>query len=329
MRRITAILCATALAGLFAAGCNSDKKSYSDAEYIMFADTLSTNMVFPDEAYFSIPVASTVACDYDRTFAVEVIDQGSNAIEGYHYRLKSNTITIPAGERTANVEVAGIYDHIQDTDSLGFKLHLLVPDQVRWTGLYAGSDYTKVVFYKGCDYDLDAFDGWCVVTSLLLYDYPSALDQNYQRLILTEKHPTEPNTIILHDFLYDGYDVTMRLTNDDPMEPVIEMDEDQVLSDEQTVFGQINADNKILGTVSPYYDSYYNTCQKYASIWLYVYLKDLGTMVGTVGHYYNVLEWVSLEEAVRLKIENNMSGARDPRDDPDYPRNNQGNADRE
>ena len=135
---------------------------------------------------------------------------------------------------------------------------------------------------------------------------------------------------VLEKFLrYDGYDVTMRLTNDDPMEPVIEMDEDQVLSDEQTVFGQINADNKILGTVSPYYDSYYNTCQKYASIWLYVYLKDLGTMVGTVGHYYNVLEWVSLEEAVRLKIENNMSGARDPRDDPDYPRNNQVNADRE
>ena len=125
-----------------------------------------------------IPVASTVACDYDRTFAVEVIDQGSNAIEGYHYRLKSNTITIPAGERTANVEVAGIYDHIQDTDSLGFKLHLVVPDQVRWTGLYAESDYTKVVLYKGCDYDLDTpSSGWCVVTSLLLYDYPSALDQ--------------------------------------------------------------------------------------------------------------------------------------------------------
>ena len=80
MRRITAILCATALAGLFAAGCNSDKKTYSDAEYIMFADTLSTNMVFPDGAYFSIPVASTVACDYARTFAVEVIDQASNAI---------------------------------------------------------------------------------------------------------------------------------------------------------------------------------------------------------------------------------------------------------
>lgn len=321
MRRITTILIAAGFAGILASGCNSDKKTYSGAEYILFTDTLSTNLVFPAEEYFSVPVVSTVACDYDRTFGVEVIDQGSNAIEGYHYRLKSNTITIKAGERTANVEVAGYYDHIQDTDSLGFKLQLVIPDQLQWSGLYAENNQTKVVLYKGCDYDLDAFDGWCVVTSLLLYSYPSALDMNYQRLILTEKHPTEPNTIILHDFLYDGYDVTMRLTNDDPADPAIEMDEDQVLSDEQTVFGQINGDDHILGTVSPYYDSYYNTCQKYVSLWLYVYLKDVGTMVGTVGHYYNVLEWVSLEEAVRLKTEENMSGARDPRTDPAYPGN--------
>ncbi|HIY68874.1 MAG TPA: DUF4984 domain-containing protein [Candidatus Alistipes intestinigallinarum] len=318
MRRITTLLFAAGIAGSLATGCNSDSKTYTDAEYIMFTDTLSTNRVFPDEAYFAVPIASTVACDYDRTFAVEVIDQGSTAIEGYHYRLKSNTITIKAGERTAKVEVAGYYDHIQDTDSLGFKLRLLIPDQTRWN-LYADNDQTKVVLYKGCNYDLDTFCGWCVVTSMLLYDYPSALDQNYQRLIFTEKHPTEPNTIILHDFLYNGYDVTMKLTDQDPNEPVVEMDEDQVLSDEQTVFGQINADDKILGTVSPYYDSYYNTCQKSVALWLYVYLKNIGTMVGTVGHFYNVLEWVSLEEAVRLKTEENISGARDPRDDPDYP----------
>lgn len=319
MRRITKMLCAAGFAGILATGCNSENMAYSGAEYIMFADTMSTGMVFPDEAYFSVPVASTVACDYDRTFAVEVIDQGSNAIEGYHYRLKSNTITIKAGERSANVEVAGYYDHIQDTDSLGFKLRLIIPDQIRWNDLYADSDLTKVVFYKGCDFNLDTFCGWCVVSSLFLYDYPSALDTNYQRLIFTEKHPTEPNTIILHDFLYDGYDVTARLVDEKSTTPRIEMDEDQVLSNEQYVFGQINADDKILATVSPYYDSYYNTCQKSMSLWLYVYLKNVGTMVGSVGHYYNVLEWVTLEEAVRLKKEENMSGARDPRLDPDYP----------
>ena len=242
MRRITTFLLAAGFTGILATGCNSDEKTYSDAEYILFADTMSTNMVFQDEAYFNIPIASTVACDYDRTIGVEVIDKGSTAIEGYHYRLRSNTITIKAGERTANVEVAGSYDHIQDTDSLGFILKLEMPEQLNWSDLYTDYDKTKVVLYKGCPYDPETFTGWCVVTSLLLYDYPSALDTSYQRLILTEKHPTEPNTIILRDFLYDGYDVTMRLNTDDPAEPLVEMDEDQVLSDEQTVFGQINAD---------------------------------------------------------------------------------------
>ena len=235
MRRITTFLLAAGFTGILATGCNSDEKTYSDAEYILFADTMSTNMVFQDEAYFTIPIASTVACDYDRTIGVEVIDKGSTAIEGYHYRLRSNTITIKAGERTANVEVAGYYDHIQDTDSLGFILKLVMPEQLNWSDLYTDYDKTKVVLYKGCPYDPETFTGWCVVTSLLLYDYPSALDTSYQRLILTEKHPTEPNTIILRDFLYDGYDVTMRLNTDDPAEPLVEMDEDQVLSDEQTV----------------------------------------------------------------------------------------------
>lgn len=312
MRRITAFLLATGAAGILATGCNSEGKTYSDAEYIMFADTLSTNLVFQDEEYFTVPITSTTACDYDRTIGVEVIDQGSTAIEGYHYRLRSNTITIKAGERTANVEVAGNYDHIQDTDSLGFILKLVMPEQLKWNNIYADFDQTKVVLYKGCPFDPETFTGWCVVTSLLLYDYPSALDTSYQRLILTEKHPTEPNTIILHDFLYDGYDVTMRFNTDDPAEPLIEMDEDQMLSDEQTVFGQINADDKILGTVSPYNNSYYNTCQRYVTLWLYVYLKNMGTMVGTVGDYYNILEWVSLEEAIRLKEEENMSGPRIP-----------------
>lgn len=314
MRRITALLFATLSAGLLAVGCDSGKTTYSDAEYIMFTDTLSTNMVFPDEEYFTVPIASTVACDYDRTIGVEVVDRGSTAIEGYHYRLRSNTVTIKAGERTANVEVAGIYDHIEATDSLGFTLKLVMPEQVTWNDLYKDYDKTDVVLYKGCHCEDDTFTGWCVVTSMLLYSYPSALDTSYQRLILTEKHPTEPNTIILHDFLYDGYDVTMRLNTEDPSDPVVEMDEDQVLSDEQTVFGQINADDKILGTVSPNYYSYYNTCQRFAAIWLYVYLQDVGQEVGTVGDFYNILEWVSFEEAVRLKAEENMSGARDPRD---------------
>ena len=94
MKRIITVLFATGLLAALATGCKEEYKTYSDAEYVLFADTLATYAVLQDQDYFSVPVSSTVACDYDRTFGVEIIDQGSNAVEGKHYRLLSNTITI-------------------------------------------------------------------------------------------------------------------------------------------------------------------------------------------------------------------------------------------
>ena len=82
-------------------GCKERYVTYSDAEYVMFADTMATYPVQKDVEYFSIPVVSTVVRDYDRTFGVEIIDKGNNAIENLHYRLKSNTVTIKAGENRA------------------------------------------------------------------------------------------------------------------------------------------------------------------------------------------------------------------------------------
>jgi hypothetical protein len=261
-------------------------------------------MVLVDQEYFSVPVASTVACDYDRTFGVEVIDKGSNAIEGKHYRLLSNSVTIPAGELAADVKVAGIYENIEPTDSLGFVLKLVMPEQLKFN-LYEDSDQTKVVMYKSCPFDRNNFTGWCVLTSLLLRDYPGD-NVSYQRLIRTEAHPTEPNTVILRSCFYDGYDITITFNPEDPANPLVTMDKDQVLSDEASVFGQILGDNHILTTHSFYYPSYFNSCQRFVELWNHVYVENLGQTVGTVGHYYNILEWISDEEAERLQRENGM-----------------------
>ena len=108
MKRIITVLFATGLLAALATGCKEEYKTYSDAEYVLFADTLATYAVLQNQDYFSVPVSSTVACDYDRTFGVEIIDKGSNAIEGLHYALRSNTIIIKAGQRAANVEVRTI-----------------------------------------------------------------------------------------------------------------------------------------------------------------------------------------------------------------------------
>lgn len=290
-----------ALVALALLSCKEQYTTYSDAEYVMFADSISTNMVQKDNSRFTVAVASTVARNYDRTFGVEIVDAGSNAIEGKHYRLLTSSVTIPAGKLATDVVVEGIYDNIEATDSLGFCLRLVMADQLKWN-LYPNSDCTKVTMYKSCPFDRNTFTGYAVLSSLLLRDYPGE-NTSYQKVVYTEPHPTEQDMIIVRDCFYKGYDVTLTLHGEDAAEPRITMDKDQVLSDEASVFGQILGDNHILGDDSPYYTSYFNSCQRFAVLWLHVYVEDLGTPIGTVGNFYNVLEWVSDEEAERLKRE--------------------------
>ena len=289
------------LTALLLFSCKEQYTTYSDAEYVMFADSISTNLVQKDNGRFNVAVASTVAKNYDRTFGVEIVDAGSNAIEGVHYKLLTSSVTIPAGELATNVEVEGIYDNIEATDSLGFKLRLVMNEKLKWD-LYKDSDCTKVVMYKSCPFDRNTFTGYAMLSSMFLRDFPGE-GNTYQRVVFTEPHPTESDMIIVRNALYNGYDITLRLHGDDPYQPLITMDKDQVISDEASVFGQILGDNHILCDDSPYYESYFNSCQRFAVLWLHVYVEKLGESIGTVGHFYNVLEWISDEEAERLKGE--------------------------
>ena len=283
------------------AACQERYVTYSDAEYVMFADTIATYPVQKDVEYFSVPVVSTVTRDYDRTFAVEIIDKGNNAIEKYHYSLKSNTVTIKAGENRADVLVHGYYDNISDKDSLGFQLQLVMDDALEMP-MYGKQ--TKVVLMKSCPFDINNFTGYCVLTSMFLYQY--SISGSYQRLVYTEKHPTEENMIICRNWINDGYDVTMRFNPDDPMMPFVTMDEDQMASDEGSFFGTVHGDDKILVRSSSLYDSIFYPCGNYLYIWSEMYVENLGVAVGSVGHFYNIMEWVSDEEADRLKREEGM-----------------------
>lgn len=289
------------LLAVLSAACQERYVTYDDAEYVMFADTMATYPVQKDVEYFSIPVVSTVVRDYDRTFGVEVIDKGSNAIENHHYRLQSNTVTIKAGETRADVLVHGFYDNIEATDSIGFTLQLVMNDKLEMP-LYGRQ--AKAVLMKSCPFDINSFTGYCVLTSMFLYDY--SITGSYQRLVYTEKHPTEENMIICRNWINDGYDVTMRFNTADPMKPFVTMDPDQVASDEGSFFGTAHGDDKILVTNSALYDSVFYPCGSYLYLWVEVYVENLGVSVGTVGHFYNIMEWISDEEAERLMREEGM-----------------------
>ena len=90
---------------------------------------------------------------------------------------------------------------------------------------------------------------------------------------------------------------------DDPMKPFVTMPEDQIASDEGMIFGQTHGDNHILVTHSQMAESVFYPCGRYLYLWAHFYVENIGTAVGTVGHFYNIMEWISDEEAERLQKE--------------------------
>lgn len=281
---------------LSAASCHERYVTYDDAEYVMFADTLQTYAVQSTGEPVRIPVVSTVVRDYDRTFGVEVIDRTSNAIEKTHYTIESNTITIKAGENRADVLVHGHYDNIEDTDSLGVTLQLVMDKRLEMP-LYGSQ--TKAVLMKSCPFDMEMFTGYCVLSSMFLQQYSQT--GGYNRLIYTEKHPTLENTIICRGWLSDGYDVTMKFETDDPILPTVTMEKNQVASDQGSFFGTIYGEwgDKLLVGGSDLVQAIYYPCGGY----LYIYTEISVEEYGVVGHFYNVMQWITDEEADRIKRE--------------------------
>ena len=276
--------------------CEERYVKYEGDEYVMFADTMAIYPIMAEKEEFSIPVVSTVVKDYDRTFGVEVIDKASNAIERKHYTLESNTVTIKAGETRADVRVRGHFDNIGESESLGFTLQLVMNDKLVMP-LYGNQ--TKAVLMKTGPFDINKFTGYCVLSSLFLQQYDPY--GNYNRLIYTEQHPTLKNTIICRNWLKDGYDVTMTFNDSDPLRPLVTMAKKQVASDQGSFFGTIYGEwgDKLLVTSSNLAESIYYPLGGYLYIWTEFSVEE----VGVVGHFYNVMQWISDEEAERLMRE--------------------------
>lgn len=280
------------LAGL--TSCEEQRTVYDGPLYIMFADTLSVLGVENSEEVFDIHIAATQVSDKDRTLAVEVVDKESSAIEGFHYTLESNTVVIKAGELATSVRVRAIYDNLTIDEDPTLVLRLITDDDVQWS-LYEGNE-TKVILRKICPFDINAFTGYAVVTSTFLMDY-SIKDM---RLITTEVDPEDSTAVILHDYFYDGYDMKVRFTTEDMLNPLIEMD-DQTMATTGEAFGTIYGDGMLHAYQPSSLVSYYSSCEKFIFQYMTVWVPGMAEGTNTVGTFINAVEWISDDEARILK----------------------------
>ena len=290
--------CIVAVSSLIAfSGCDQDKVLYSGPNYLMFSDTLYTYAVQETNEIFNVPVSATVPADYDRTFGVEVIDKESNAVEGKHYKILSNTVTIKAGELSTNVAVEGIYKNMDISDSLGFALRLIIPETEQWS-LYKNE--AKVVMQKIRPFDIKNFKGYCKVTSTYLSSdyYPHKVDL---RLVTSDVVKGKDNTIVVHGLYFDGYDMEITFNRKDVLEPLVEMEE-QICGSTGEAFNTVHGDGKLRLNQPTAYTSYFSTNENFVLqyVTMSVNNKD-GSYYGTVGTFVNILEWISEAEAEKLK----------------------------
>lgn len=294
MSMLALLMCAITSCG------DAERPSYDGPNYILFSDTLTVLAVQNNEEVFDIPVVATEACSYDRTVAVEVIDKKSNAIEGKHYTIESNTITIKAGERAANVRIRGNYDAIAATDSLGLTLRLLTQKADQWD-LYDKSYEAKVILQKCCPFDINLFNGYAVLTSTYMQEFMPNVDN---RLIKAVIDPEEENTVIMKDFFYDGYDVKIRFTTNDILNPLIEMDE-QTFASTAEAFGTNYGDGYLHLYQPSSGVSYYSTCEQFIFQYFTLYVPGMAGN-NVVGTFASAIEWVSADEAKRLYLEGSI-----------------------
>ena len=295
MKQIFKYIAMSFVAAMALNACQERYVTYDGAEYVMFADTLAVYPVMEGADQFSIPVVSTVVRDYDRTFGVEVLDKLSNAIERKHYSLESNTITIKAGETRTDVKVRGHYNNIGEADSLGFALQLVMNDELEMP-LYGKQ--TKAVLMKTGKFDRSKFTGYCVLSSMFLQNYSQ--NGEYNRLIYTEPHPTLKNTVICRNWLKDGYDVELTFNDEDPLMPIVTMAR-TVAGDQGSFFGTSYGQwgDKLYVRSSNLAQSIFYPLGGYLYIWTEFSVDEYGI----VGNFYNVMQWVTDEEAERIKRE--------------------------
>ena len=278
---------------LMAVSCKEERITYDGPEYVMFSDSIYTFPIQNAEEVFDIPVVSMHTCSYDRTMSVEILEKESNAIEGRHYKLLGNTIVIKAGERVANVKVRGLYDNFSPEDSIGFALQLNCDASVQ-SPVYGTK--TKVVLQKCIPFDINKFTGYCVIERCTYFD--DYMANTTKRLLMTERDSKDTNTVVLKNFIYDGYDIKLKFEHSNPLEPKVSCEE-QVLGSTAEAFGTIYGDGKLLMTSPSSYPSYYNTADNYVLLYMTLSVEN----VGTVGIFGSIMRWISQDEYEKLKRE--------------------------
>lgn len=271
--------------------CNTERTTYNETNFILFSAEEHTLGVIDSQKWFEIPITATRTADYNRNVGVEVIASESSAIEGLHFIVESNTVTIPAGKLTTALRIKGMAENISIDVQPKIILNLVINEEETWD-VYGTR--CEVTLQRCCPFDINNFAGYAKITSTWLMQYMNT----DSRLVETEVDAAT-NTLTIKSMFYEGYDIKISLDDSDPLAPRVIVPEEQVLGSTGEAFGTIYGNGKLMMSEPTGYTSYYGTCENFMVLYSMMYVDN----VGTVGTFVNIFEWISKEEAERIMRE--------------------------
>lgn len=271
--------------------CNTERTTYNETNFILFSAEEHTLGVIDNEEWFEIPITATRTADYNRNVGVEIIASESSAIEGLHFIVESNTVTIPAGKLTTALRIKGMAENIPIDVQPKIILNLVINEEETWD-VYGTR--CEVTLQRCCPFDINNFAGYAKITSTWLMQYMNT----DSRLVETEVDAAT-NTLTIKSMFYEGYDIKISLDDSDPLAPRVIIPEEQVLGSTGEAFGTIYGNGKLMMSEPTGYTSYYGTCENFMVLYSMMYVDN----VGTVGTFVTIFEWISKEEAERIMRE--------------------------
>lgn len=294
MKKLLNLLLMCPLAATFMVGCQSEDITYSGPEYVMFSDTTYTMPILEKDKIYEVPVTATTLADYDRNYAVEIVNDKSTAVRGYHFDFvdNSNNVTIKAGENTAFVKLAGHYDNVNRDDSLVVRLRLVEPKSQIWD-LYGNEtlvDFIKCHPFKMNDF-LQIKNSTDEANFTMLASFP--FDSNVGSYSV-KGYKKDENTLMLTDMFGRSGSGEIRLIFDDsdPLDLVITVPE-------QAGFRESTYGTVWVRSVAQY-PSYFNTFDNFFVLILEAYVPQIGSF----GVYQYIFKVLDTDE-----VENNENGA--------------------
>lgn len=285
------------LCALLCVGCSEEQGEAAGGIY-HFADESYAFGVLDASEWFEVPVVATLPHSEERNIGIEVVASESSAIEGVHFTLESHTISLDAESGACAVRIQGNPEAFDINESLSLTLRLAVDDS------YIDDDTATecvVSLQRCCPFDINAFTGYCKITSTYLMQYLNS----DSRLVRTERDPQNENGIIVKDMFYEGHDVGFTLHTEDRLNPIVEMPT-TVVGSTGDAFGTIYGNGKLMisepnaeGVEPGAYQSYYGTCERFLVNYAMLYVEE----VGIVGVFVNIFEWISDDEAERIMRE--------------------------